>query len=203
MTATLAVATALASLVILVIGALPVAAIAGGFIPSRVGGSALAGQIFALPAWMTPLTATLVHGGVAHLVLNLVILVFCGKPVERALGSGSIAILYLVGAYAGALGHWMFAPGSDVPMIGASGAISAILAAYARLFGERRTSAIGPLSADAVHVAWLAAAWISIQLLMGIAGFAGASVAIGAHIGGFIAGLVLARPLLRWHYRRA
>lgn len=203
MTAALAVVTALASLLILLTGTLPVAAVSGGFIPLRIGGGAIAGQVFALPVWMTPLTATLVHGGVAHLVLNLLILVFCGRPVERALGSGSIATLYLIGAYVGALGHRAFAPGSDVPMIGASGAISAVLAAYARLFGERRASAIGPLSADMVHVAWLAAAWIGIQLLMGVAGFAGASVAIGAHIGGFIAGLLLARPLLRWHYRHA
>lgn len=203
MTAAIAAVTILASLLILLTGTLSEAAIDGGFIPARVGHGVLADHGFMLPAWMTPLTATLVHGGVAHLLLNLVILIFCGKQVERALGSVSIAILYLVGAYAGALGHWAFAPNSIVPMIGASGAISAIIAAYARLFGERRASAIGPFSSDVVHVAWLAAAWIGIQLLMGVAGFAGATVAIGAHIGGFIAGLILVRPLLRWHYRHA
>ncbi|RZM08071.1 MAG: rhomboid family intramembrane serine protease, partial [Sphingomonas sp.] len=49
----------------------------------------------------------------------------------------------------------------------------------------------------------LAAAWIGIQLLMGIAGLGGLTIAIGAHIGGFLAGLVLARPLLAWRYRGA
>jgi len=202
-TGALTVATVLASLLILLTGALPDAAIDGGFIPARVGHGPMADQGFMLPAWVTPLTATLVHGGVAHLLLNLVILVFCGKQVERALGGGSIAILYLVGAYAGALGHWAFAPDSVAPMIGASGAISAIIAAYARLYGERRAQAIGPFTADVVHVIWLAAAWIGIQLLMGVAEFAGVTVAIGAHIGGFVAGLVLTRPLLRWRYRHA
>ena len=51
---------------------------------------------------------------------------------------------------------------------------------------------------------WLAVAWISIQLLIGVAGMGGGPlIAIGAHIGGFIAGLVLTRPLLLWHYRNA
>ncbi|SFP63595.1 rhomboid family intramembrane serine protease [Sphingomonas rubra] len=203
MTAAIAAVTVLVSLLILLTGNLPAAAIDGGFIPARAGAGSLADHGFALPAWLTPATATLVHGGVAHLLLNLVIMIFCGKQVERALGGASIALLYGIGAYAGALGHWAFSPGSILPMIGASGAVSAIVAAYALLFGERRTRAIGPFSADVLHVAWLAAAWIGIQLLMGVAGFAGASVAIGAHIGGFAAGLVLTRPLLRWHYRHA
>ena len=85
---------------------------------------------------------------------------------------------------------------SPVPMIGASGAISAIVGAYALLFGERRARRIGPVPADVVHIAWLAAAWVGIQLLIGAAGMGDVTVAIGAHIGGFAAGLVLARPLL-------
>ena len=64
------------------------------------------------------------------------------------------------------------------------------------------------MPAGVVHVVWLAAAWIGIQLLMGLAGFgssvgANGPIAIGAHIGGFLAGLVLARPLLLWRYRAA
>ena len=57
-------------------------------------------------------------------------------------------------------------------MIGASGAISAVVGAYALLYGERRAQAIGPVPAGVVHVAWLAAAWIGIQLLIGLAGLA-------------------------------
>ena len=84
-----------------------------------------------MPAWLTPLTATLIHGGIAHLALNLVMLVYCGLFAERALGAAGVVILYIVGAYAAALGHWAFEPGSSMPMIGASGAISAVVGAYA------------------------------------------------------------------------
>ena len=79
---------------------------------------------------------------------------------------------------------------------------------YALLFGQRRAAAIGPIPGGVVHVAWLAAAWIGIQALIGFAGMGlpgagGAAVAVGAHIGGFLVGLALARPLLLWRYRHA
>ena len=203
-TIAIAVATAVVSLAILATDHLPSLAISGGFIPLRMdGGVVPPDHYFAVPAWLTPLSATFIHGGIAHLALNLVMLVYCGLIAERAIGVIGIGILYVVGAYAAALGHWAFEPGSAMPMIGASGAISAVVGAYALLFGERRTRAFGPLSAGFVHVAWLAAAWIGIQLLIGVAGMAGGAIAIGAHIGGFLAGLALARPLLLWRYRHA
>lgn len=178
------------------------AAMQGGFIPARIVG-VTADHAFLVPALLTPLTATLVHGGFAHLAFNLVMLVFCGAAVERVVGSAGVVILYLIGAFAGAAGQWVFEPGSSVPMIGASGAISAIVGAYALLFGERRAQRWGPVPGDVLHVLWLAAAWIGIQFLVGLAGMGGVTVAIGAHIGGFVAGLILARPLLLWRYRGA
>ncbi len=88
-------------------------------------------------------------------------------------------------------------------MIGASGAISGVVGAYALLFSRRRgASAEHPLG-NLLHILWLAAAWIFVQLLVGLAS-AGAhlSIAIAAHIGGFIAGLALAQPLLRLRWRK-
>lgn len=192
----------------LLAGRLPQAALGAGFVPLRVAGAAMpAGLPLVVPAWATPLTATLLHGGIAHLVLNLVMLGYCGRQAERATGAGGIVVLYVVGAYAAAAGQWLVDPRSAVPMIGASGAISAVVAAYALLYGQRRTGRVGPLSARVVQVAWLAAAWIGIQLMIGYAGLGGIGgdgpIAIGAHIGGFLAGLALARPLLLWRYRRA
>ena len=61
----------------------------------------------------------------------------------------------------------------------------------------------GPVPGRVVQLLWLAAAWIGIQLLVGAIGLGGAEIAVGAHIGGFIAGLALTRPLLRWGRRRA
>ncbi len=203
-TYTIAAVTLVVSGLVSVSGLFPYVAIAAGFIPLRIDGAALP-IADAVPAWATPLSATLVHGGFAHLLLNLLMLVYCGQQAERAVGTRGIVILYVVGAFAAAVGHWLFEPGSPVPMIGASGAISAVVAAYALLYGRRRAKAVGPVPGEVVHIAWLAASWIGIQLLFGFAGFGGggAPVAIGAHIGGFLAGLALARPLLLWRYKDA
>ncbi|KQR81397.1 rhomboid family intramembrane serine protease [Sphingomonas sp. Leaf343] len=201
-TAVLTVVTLIASVLLILTDNIPAAAIEAGFIPGRIGGVPV-DHVFLVPEWLTPLTATLIHGGWAHVALNLVMLVFCGQQVERALGPAALLILYGVGAYLAAAGQWAFDPASTMPMIGASGAISAIIAAYALLYGERRARRMGPLSANIVHAAWLAAAWIGIQLLIDLAGMGGVAVAIGAHIGGFVAGLVLTRPLLMWRYRSA
>ena len=203
----IAVLTLAVSLALLLSGQLQTMAVEWGFIPAVASG--VVELPSALPAWLTPLSATLVHAGIAHLGFNLVMFVYCGRQAERALGSAGVAVLYLVGAYAAALGQWLPAPGAAVPMIGASGAISAVMGAYALLFGERRAKAIGPVPAGVVHVLWLAAAWTGIQLLIGVAGMGtglpggSAPVAIGAHIGGFAAGLALARPLLLWRWRDA
>jgi membrane associated rhomboid family serine protease len=195
---------AVSALVILT-GQLPLAAIVAGFVPLGWSGVVAlpAGHPAMLPGWMTPLTATLIHAGWAHVALNLVMLVYCGRQAERAVGTAGIGILYLVGAFAAAAGQWALSPGSAVPMIGASGAISAIVAAYALLYGQRQAKRIGPIPAGVVHVAWLATAWVGIQALTGFAGLGAAPIAVGAHVGGFIAGLVLTRPLLMWRWRGA
>lgn len=181
------------------------AAVELGFIPLRVTASSIpADHLFLLPAWLTPLTATLVHGGLAHVAFNLVMLAFCGQATERVVGSAGIAILYVVGAYFAAFGQWTMEPSLVMPMIGASGAISAVVGAYALLFGKRRAQALGPIPGDVVHIVWLAIAWVGIQLLIGFAGIGmGGNIAIGAHIGGFVVGLLLARPLTLWRYRHA
>ncbi|WP_375398446.1 rhomboid family intramembrane serine protease [uncultured Sphingomonas sp.] len=200
----IAVLTFTASALILMLGWDNQAALGGGFIPARAGGAIMPPDFGPVaPTWLTPLTATLIHGNFIHLLFNGVMLVYCGRESERALGPTNIGILYLVGAYVAALGQWLQDPMSTAPMIGASGAISAIVAAYALLYGRSRTRAIGPVPAALVHALWLAAAWTVINLLIDFATSGGARVAIGAHIGGFLAGLVLTRPLLLWRYRRA
>lgn len=196
----LAIATVMASALILLTGSLGEASVQGGFIPARVGQDA---PEFVVPWLLTPLTATLVHGGIAHLVFNLVMLVFCGRATERALGSAGVAVLYGIGAYASVAGQWIVGPASTAPMIGASGAISAVVGAYSLLYGERRAKAVGPIPAGVAQVLWLAAGWIGVQLLIGATEPADQPIAIAAHIGGFLAGLALARPLLAWRWRAA
>ncbi len=179
------------------------AALMGGFVAARFVG--VQWLPFAMPAILTPLTATLVHANVLHVAFNMLMLGFCGRFVEAALGPRGLLLLYGLGAYGAALAQFLAGPSSPVPMIGASGAVSAVVGAYALLYGKQRTQGWGPIPARALHVLWLAAAWIGLQLLVGLATLPGVSgtVAVAAHIGGFLAGLALARPLLLWRYRAA
>ena len=124
-----------------------------------------------VPLWLTPITSAFLHAGLFHLAMNMLVLVFVGRLIEAALGP---------------------------PVVGASGAISALLAASFLLFSRRRPAAIGPVPGLYVHMAWLLAAWVGINLLSQYA-FVGTAlgIAIWAHVGGFIAGLALAVPLAR------
>ena len=193
--------TALASTIIMLTG-LDQAAATMGFIPARVSG--LLDLAPAVPAWLTPLSATLVHGGFIHLLLNLVMLVWVGAQVERVLGSANIITAYLAGAFVAAAAQWVVTPDSLTPMVGASGAISALFGIYALLAGRPKPLTRSAGLNRAIHAAWLLAAWIVIQWMTAqLAGGQGVLIATPAHIGGFIAGLLLERPLLLWRYRRA
>ena len=172
-----------------------------GFIPLRFAGATTG---FVVPAWLTPLTATLAHGDLLHIGFNILMLVYCGRSVEAVLGAGPLAVLYLVGAFVSASGQYVVGPMSPVPMIGASGAISAVIAVYALLFGRDSVRRWGPIPAHWVRAIWLALAWTGVQWMVGLASHGGGyEIATAAHVGGFLAGLALARPLLAWRYRGA
>ena len=201
MTATIAVVTIVSFVLLTALGVQEPAANVGGFIPARLSGLQVIG---ALPVWLTPLSATLLHAGAIHIGFNLLMLFYCGREDEVALGPPGIVVLYVVGAYAAAAAQYVAGPHSTVPMIGASGAISALVGAYAMLYGQRRPSKYPPAVARWLHIAWLAVAWIVVQLMLGLVSSTKAMpIATAAHIGGFVAGLVLARPMLAWRYRKA
>lgn len=178
------------------------AAIWGGFIPVRVPG--LAGDEWLAPVWLTPLTATFVHGGPFHLLFNLLVLLVCGRAVEPIVGRWGFISLYVIGAYAAAAAQYAVEPGSEIPMIGASGAISAVLGAYALLFGRNKVKVANVRLAILINALWLAAAWVGLQILVGFTFRSlGTNIAIAAHIGGFLAGLLLSKPLLLLRWRGA
>ena len=170
-----------------------------GFIPGRLG---LEGEGALAPLWLTPLTATLVHAHILHVAFNLLILVFCGRPTEAVLGPYGLGFLYLVGAYASAGAQYLVDPASLVPMVGASGAVSAVLGAYAVLFGRNRVKVANVRLALWLHALWLMVAWVGLQLVVALAA-PGLGIAVAAHIGGFLAGVLLANPLLLLRYRKA
>ena len=178
------------------------AAIKGGFIPVRVMG--VEGDENFVPAFLTPLTATLVHGGLMHVVFNLLMLLFCGRAVETILGGRQLAILYVAGAYAAAAAQFAVNPESIDPVIGASGAIAAVLGAYSMLFGRNRVKVANPKLALWLNALWLAAGWVVLQMIVGFTfETSGTRIAVAAHVGGFLAGLLLAKPLLLLRYRGA
>ncbi len=201
-TVAIAIVTAAVSALFILGGQIEEAALRFGFIAARAtGGMTLDG---ALPLWLTPWSATLVHGGWLHLAFNLLMLVWVGAQVERVLGAANLLFAYLVGALVAAGAEWLVDPGAFVPMIGASGAVSAIFGIYA-LMAARPKAVTGSARANrAIHVAWLLAAWVAIQWLNGmLSAGQGIMLATAAHIGGFVAGLAMQRPLLLWRYRRA
>ena len=173
-----------------------------GFIPLRMTNPALGFP--AAPAFLTPLTATLVHSGLVHLGFNLLMLVWCGTAVERVLGGTGIIVLYVIGAYAAAAAQWAVDPTGSTPMVGASGAISAVMGAFALSFGRAKAFTNNLRVNRWINVVWLLVAWIVLQMMMGwLAGGQGYLLATPAHVGGFAAGLLLQRPLLLWRYRSA
>ena len=193
-------ATVLAFLFLWLSNWLDLAALQGGFIPARL--SAHISPPGSVPGWLTPLSSAFIHAGLLHLAMNMLMLVYCGRFVENVIGGGPSLLLYVVGAYAAAFAQWATGPMSTLPMVGASGAISATVGAYAVFFSRAQVKGIGPFSPFVVRVVWLAAGWIFLQSLMGLA-FGNGQIAIAAHVGGFLAGLALARPLLLWRYRKA
>ena len=191
-TVVITIVTSVVWLLTALIGAQDRASIILGVIPARLSGFIDIHP--AVPAWLTPLSSTLAHGGAVHLALNMLMLVWCGTKVERVLGSGSLVVLYVVGASVAAIAQWLVDPVSAIPMIGASGLT----------FGQHKQIVRSPGLNRALNALWLLAAWVVLQLLTGfLAGAQGFLLATPAHIGGFLAGLLLERPLLLWRYRKA
>ena len=177
-------------------------AMIAGFIPARVSGVPVLGG--ALPWWITPFSSALIHGGWAHLIVNMLVLLFAGSMVERVIGGPGLILSYVLGSLAAALAQYLFDPGSTVPMIGASGAISALFGLYALFFGRPKQFTRNMKLNRWIHVLWLLATWVAVQWMAGVlAGMQGVMLATPAHIGGFVAGVLLQRPLLLWRYRKA
>lgn len=145
------------------------------------------------------LTASFMHGGWLHVILNMWTLFIFGSTLEGRLGSPQFLIFYLCCAVLSIYAHGYFNPVSQVPVIGASGAIAGVIGAYAVRFPTARITLLVPIIIIplifTIPALAYAAIWFAIQLLQGtwdiIMPSLGGGIAWWAHIGGFIAGLVL------------
>jgi membrane associated rhomboid family serine protease len=146
-------------------------------------------------AWVTLVTAMFLHGSLLHLGANLLYLQVFGSRVEDLLGPARFLLLYMAtGIVAGAT-EVAAHPDSWTPTIGASGAVSGLLGAYLASFPTRRLRLLWPRIR--VRAALFLGVWIAIQLLAGLDALddPDRQVAWWAHVGGFAAGAVLARPM--------
>jgi membrane associated rhomboid family serine protease len=135
-------------------------------------------------AAITLLTSTFLHAGWFHLAANMLYLAIFGLPVERRLGTVRYLLLYLLSALVGSLAYVLAQPASAAPAIGASGAISGIIAARLMLFLH---------VVESPPILLLLLLWLVTQLFAGIASLTtNTGIAWWAHLGGFASGLVFA-----------
>ena len=160
------------------------------------------------PNDLTPfLTNTFMHGGWLHIIFNLWTLYIFGPALEDRLGPMRFLVLYLLSGIAASITHAAFNAGSYVPVLGASGAISGIIAAYAARFPHAWVRVLVPIvfiplffSVPAMVFAGL---WFFMQVIQGtselFAPFSISGIAWWAHIGGFVTGWLLVHWLDRGH----
>lgn len=157
----------------------------------------LPAELALLPAEATVFTSMFLHGGVMHLVGNMLYLWIFGNNVEDSMGHARFVIFYLLCGVAAAVGQAWMHPDSQIPMIGASGAISGVLGAYLLLYPHARVLTVVPLGLYSQMVRLPALLvlgfWFVMQIFSSAAAGGGekGGVAWFAHIGGFIAGMVL------------
>jgi membrane associated rhomboid family serine protease len=168
-----------------------------GAIPAVVvGGKSLPPEVDMIPAWSTIFTSMFMHGGWMHIIGNMLYLWIFGNNVEDAMGHKRFAVFYLVCGVLAFLAHAMTNVNSEVPTVGASGAISGVLGAYLLLHPHARVLVLIPLGFFLYTTRFPAAVvlvlWFGLQLLSSAMTPAGeGGVAFGAHIGGFVAGMAL------------
>jgi membrane associated rhomboid family serine protease len=152
------------------------------------------------PTWLTIFTSMFMHGGFMHIAGNMVYLIVFGNNIEDALGHGKFLAFYLVCGVLAAASHVLIGPLSPIPTLGASGAIAGVLGAYLVLFPHARVHTLVFLGILITTVRLpaliLLGFWIVSQFFSQVTGALaggerGGGVAYMAHIGGFIAGMVL------------
>jgi membrane associated rhomboid family serine protease len=162
------------------------------------------------PSWTTATAALFLHENALHLALNVMVLWIFGDNVEDQLGHLRFLALYLVSAYAGWAAALWATPQSTVPLVGAGGPIAGVLGAYFVMFPRSRVLALVPARSivDAIELpaVVLAAAWFSLQAVVGLGRldvpFRGLTAALWPFVGGAVAGMLTVRVARRPERRR-
>jgi len=172
-----------------------------GFVPKNLFDHTGTANIYGiLWPWLTLITSMFLHGGFLHIGGNMLYLWIFGNNVEDAMGHGRFLFFYLACGIAAALAEGLLDPHSALPMLGASGAISGVLAAYVLIYPRARVTVIIPLGIllypTKISAFYVVGFWFLLQLLNVISSTPGApGTAWMAHVGGFALGVLLT-PLL-------
>ena len=183
------------------------AVLALGVTPATLLGDArLPPELYLVPPVATVFSSMFLHGGFMHLAGNMLYLWIFGNNVEDSMGHVRFVVFYLLCGVAAALAQAWPNPDSTIPMIGASGAISGVLGAYLLLFPRARVLVLIPLGAFSrivyVPAMFVLGFWFVLQLINTALSDAGqGGVAWGAHIGGFVAGMILI-PVFKYRHVR-
>jgi membrane associated rhomboid family serine protease len=168
-----------------------------GVVPaSLLGQGQLPAELSLVPPWITVFTSMFMHGGWMHLIGNMLYLWIFGDNVEDSMGHGRFVVFYLLCGIAAVLAQALPDPSSTIPMVGASGAISGVLGAYLLLYPHARVLVAIPLGfflhTMRIPAGLVLVLWFGLQLFSSASAQPGqGGVAFRAHIGGFIAGMIL------------
>jgi len=165
-----------------------------GVIPAvLIGGAELPPDLIWVPTYATIFSSMFLHGGWMHLGGNMLYLWIFGNNIEDAMGHVKFVLFYLLCGIAAVYAQAIPDPGSEIPMVGASGAISGVLGAYLLLYPRAKVLVGIPLGfmiqTIRVKALWVLVFWFGLQIVSSI--MTANQDGVGAHIGGFIAGMVL------------
>jgi membrane associated rhomboid family serine protease len=174
-------------LIVYALGVIPAVLFEGAILPEEIAW---------IPPTLTVFTSMFLHGGWGHLLGNMLYLWIFGNNIEDAMGHLRFILFYLLCGVAAVLAQALPDTGSEIPMVGASGAISGVLGAYLLLHPHARVLVVIPIGfiiqTIQLRAVWVLGLWFGIQLLSSALATSGeGGVAFGAHIGGFIAGMTL------------
>ena len=184
-------------------GALQAFVTAWGVVPREFSAGRDLAPLIPVPYHLTLLTSMFLHGGWLHLGGNMLYLWIFGDNLEHRMGHVKFLVFYLLCGLAAGIAHIVFNSNSQVPTVGASGAISGVLGGYLVLFPRNRVKVLSHYGVMAVPAVVVLGMWIVIQVVNSAGSMAttsdtgGGGVAYLAHVGGFVAGLVLVKLFAR------
>lgn len=172
-----------------------------GYIPYELISSVELTPHLAASAWLTPFTSMFMHGGWMHLIGNMLFLWIYGNNVEDYFGRIKFLLFYLLSGLAAITLYTLFSPSSNIPLVGASGAIAGVMGAYMVLYPRAKVTVLVILffiQFITLPVKVVLGVWFAYQLLMSLVGSSGGGgVAWMAHVGGFVFGYVIMKLIVK------